>query len=101
MRNKRQDRENPTNQGKKLQHESINKNLMKIASKPWYTKISWYTSTVAAILASKAGVLKELDDAMVPSLILLVIVESAARVVQHSRMELCLSIRWSSSHTEW
>ena len=33
MRNKREDRENPTDQGKKLQHEFTNENLLKIASK--------------------------------------------------------------------
>jgi hypothetical protein len=44
------------------------------------------TSNVAAILASKAGFLKEAHETMVPNLIFAVMDESAERVVQHSRI---------------
>ena len=57
-------------------------------------------SMVATILASRAGCLKELQVAMVPSLIVLVLEDRAERVVQHSKIELFLNIKWSSSHNE-
>ena len=58
------------------------------------------TSKVAAILASKEGFLKELQETMVPSRIRVVKEESAESVVQHSRMGRFPNIKWSSNHTE-
>lgn len=57
-------------------------------------------SSVAVILASNAGFLKELQSTMVPSLIFVVTADSAERVVQHSKTGCFPKVRWSSSHME-